>query len=61
MSDNDTDGDHDDEMSDQKKDYEKLYYATYADCVRMTKYGNKITIKFKADQEENSALKNELD
>ena len=27
----------------------------------MTKYGNKITIKFKAAQEENSSLKTELE
>ena len=48
LSDNDTDEDHDNKMSDQEKDYEELYHTTYADCVRMTKYGNKITIKFKA-------------
>ena len=60
LSDNDTDEDNDDEMSDQEKDYEELYYTTYVDCVRMTKYGNKITVKFKASQEENSALKMKL-
>ena len=61
LSDNDTDNDQDDEMSDQEKDYEELYHTTYTDCVRMTKYGNKITIKFKTAQEENSALKTELE
>ena len=48
LSDNDTNEDHDDEILDQEKDWEELYHTTYADCVRMTKYGNKITIKFKA-------------
>eukprot|EP00268_Persea_americana_P055438 TRINITY_DN6442_c6_g1_i5.p1 TRINITY_DN6442_c6_g1~~TRINITY_DN6442_c6_g1_i5.p1 ORF type:complete len:220 (-),score=45.64 TRINITY_DN6442_c6_g1_i5:85-744(-) len=48
-------------MSDQEKEWEELYHTTYADCVRTTKYGNKITIKFKAAQEENSALKTELE
>ncbi|KAJ8636826.1 hypothetical protein MRB53_011093 [Persea americana] len=61
LSDNDIDEDYDDEMLDQEKDYEELYHTTYADCVRMTKYGNKITIKFKAAQEENSARKIELE
>ena len=61
LSDNDIHEDHDDEMSDQENDWEELYHTTYADCVRMTKYGNKITIKFKAAQEENSALKIELE
>lgn len=61
LSDNATDEVNDDEMSDQEKDYEELYHTTYADCVRMTKYGNKITIKFRAAQEENSALKIELE
>ena len=61
LSDNDTDEDHNDEMSDQEKDYEELYHTAYVDCVRMTKYGNKITIKFKAAQEENSALKIRLE
>ena len=61
VSNNDTNEDHDDEMSDQEKDWEELYHITYADCIRVTKYGNKITIKFKAAQEENSVLKSELE
>lgn len=60
LSDNDTDEDNEDEMSDQEKDWEELYHIIYADCVTMTKYGNKITIKFKAAQEKNSTLKIEL-
>ena len=61
LFDNDADEDRDDEMSNQEKDWEEWYHTTYADCVRMTKYGNKIMIKFKAAQEENSALKIELE
>ena len=60
-SDNDPDEDNDNEMSDHEKDWKELYHTTYTDCVRMTKYGNKITIKFKIAQEENSILKNELE
>ena len=58
---NDIVEDHDDEMLDQGKDYEELYHTTYADCVRMTKYDNKITIKFKDAHEENLALKIKLE
>lgn len=61
LTNNEIDDDQDDEMSGQEKDYEELYHTTYANCVRMTKYRNKITIKFKAAQEENSALKTELE
>lgn len=61
LFDNDTDADHDNEMSDQEKNWEELYHTTYADCVRMTRYGNKIAIKFKAAQKESSALKIELE
>ena len=61
LSDNNMDQYNEDEMSDQENDWEELYHTTYADCVRMTKYGNKITIKFKAAQEGNSALKIKLE
>ena len=60
QSNNDTNEYHVDEMLDQEKDYEELHHTTYANHVRMTKYGNKITIKFK-DAQENSTLKNELE
>ena len=61
LSDNDTDQDNEDEILDQEKDWEELYHTTYADCFKMTKYGNKITIKIKTAQEKNPALKNELE
>ena len=62
MSDNDSDEDNDDDqVSDQEKGWEELYHSTFNDCVRMTKYGNKVTTKFKAAQEEISSLKNELE
>ena len=57
----DNDNDNDDEMSNQEKYWEELYHSTYPNCVRMTKYGNKIMIKLKPAQEENSILKIELE
>ena len=55
------DDDNEDEVSDQEHDWEEKYYSAFNDCVRMTKYGKKVTIKLKATQEENFALKNDLE
>ena len=61
MFDDDVDDDNDDEASDEEKDQEEKYLIAFNDCVRMTKYGNKVIIKLKAAQEEISSLKNELE
>ena len=47
ISNSDEDND-DDQVSDQGKDWEELHNTAFAVCVRMTKYGNRVTIKLKA-------------
>lgn len=55
------DDDNEDVVSDQEQDWEEKYYSAFNDCVRMTNYSQDVTIKLKATQEENSALKNDLE
>lgn len=58
MSDNYFDEDNEeDEVSDQEKDCEESYNSAFLYRVRMIKYDNKVTIKLKAAQKENFALK----